>query len=311
MLWGQRLGWRPLPCGEGRPGPLGPSTEWSDHIRIPQGTAPYPPYPKYTYAPIFDDISNCKLPAISWVIPDQSYSDHAGNSKLAIGPSWVADIVDAIGKSQSHNCGKDYWGYNTPQGVSSEPTAIFVVWDDWGGWFDHVAPPLFPPPAPQLVRIDQNNPTPAGYTFCDPEAVPPQWGCGYTDGFRVPLLVVSAYTQPHTVSGACGTGESNPCPYFGPTGFPTQYVHDFGSILAYTETNFGMPFIAKPQYADYYAPDWGTNWVPLQEFFGSTPYAFTNIDPLQTGQGQTCFQYHTGTGCPLASGWVATPPDSY
>ena len=72
-----------------------------------------------------------------------------------------------------------------------------------------------------------------------------QWGCGFTEGFRVPLLVVSPYTPPGYVSGACvGTSCTN-------DQFP--YQHDFGSILAFTEYNFTMQFIAKPFYADYNA----------------------------------------------------------
>ncbi len=43
-----------------------------------------------------------------------------------IGPSWVASIVNKIGKSK-------YW----------KSSAIIVVWDDWGGYYDHVPPPLY------------------------------------------------------------------------------------------------------------------------------------------------------------------------
>ncbi|HEV3092031.1 MAG TPA: alkaline phosphatase family protein [Candidatus Cybelea sp.] len=92
---------------------------------------------------IFSDIAYGQLPAVSWVIPDQENSDHP-ESKSDTGPSWVASIVNAVGESQ-------YW--NT--------SAIVVVWDDWGGFYDHV------PPA-----------------FYD------QYG-GL--GFRVPLIVVSPY----------------------------------------------------------------------------------------------------------------------
>lgn len=63
------------------------------------------------------------LPAVTWVIPDYADSDHSENGSDA-GPSWVAAVVNAIGKSK-------YW----------DSTAIFVVWDDWGGWYDNVAPP--------------------------------------------------------------------------------------------------------------------------------------------------------------------------
>jgi phospholipase C len=98
---------------------------------------------------VLKDIANRQLPAVSWVIPDGRYSDHPGVNDGS-GPSWVAAVVNAIGKSQ-------YWS----------TTAIFITWDDWGGFYDHVAPPI------------HNS---------------------YEYGFRVPLLVVSPYAKPGYVS---------------------------------------------------------------------------------------------------------------
>ncbi len=72
---------------------------------------------------IFTDISRNTLPAISWVIPDLRNSDHPGTN-FDSGPSWVAGVVNAIGESPA-------W----------KTTAILIVWDDWGGWYDHVPPP--------------------------------------------------------------------------------------------------------------------------------------------------------------------------
>ena len=74
---------------------------------------------------IFSDISNGELPAMSWVIPDAQNSDHPGFSSKDTGPSWVASVVNAIGESH-------YWN----------STAVIVVWDDWGGFYDPVAPPF-------------------------------------------------------------------------------------------------------------------------------------------------------------------------
>ena len=73
---------------------------------------------------IFSDISNGKLPAMSWVIPTGDNSDHPGYPSDT-GPSWVASVVNAIGQSS-------YWN----------STAIVVVWDDWGGLYDPVSPPF-------------------------------------------------------------------------------------------------------------------------------------------------------------------------
>jgi phospholipase C len=72
---------------------------------------------------VLTDAANGRLPQVSWVIPDLADSDHAGSNSDK-GPSWVAGVVNAVGQSQ-------YW--NT--------TAIVVLWDDWGGWYDNVSPP--------------------------------------------------------------------------------------------------------------------------------------------------------------------------
>lgn len=94
---------------------------------------------------IFSDIAYNQLPAVSWVIPDRPESDHPGPGDDT-GPSWVASIVNAIGESS-------YWN----------STAIVVLWDDWGGFYDNMPPP-----------------------FSDH-----QGGLG----FRVPMIVISPYAR--------------------------------------------------------------------------------------------------------------------
>ena len=108
-------------------------------------------------APILTDIANSRLPAVSWVIPARVNSDHAGATADIGGPDWVASIVNAIGNSS-------YWSN----------TAILITWDDWGGWYDHVAP---------AVVSDGKS-----------------WGSGYVYGFRVPLIVISPYAKAAYVS---------------------------------------------------------------------------------------------------------------
>lgn len=104
---------------------------------------------------ILQDVSNCNLRNVSWVIPSGQFSDHA-NLNTGVGPAWVASIVNAIGNSTCRNGDNStYWN----------STAIIITWDDWGGWYDH-EPPIF-------------LPYPEG---------------GYQYGFRVPMLFVSAYT---------------------------------------------------------------------------------------------------------------------
>ena len=106
-------------------------SEWTQKIVIPQRR-------------IFSTVRQGVLPAVSWVIPDALDSDHPGIHSDS-GPSWVARVVDAIGESP-------YW----------DSTAIVVLWDDWGGEYDHVPPP----------QLD-----------------------GQGLGMRVPMLVISAYAR--------------------------------------------------------------------------------------------------------------------
>lgn len=109
-------------------------------------------------APILTDIAAGQLQQVSWVIPTGTNSDHAGDPNTTGGPSWVASIVNAIGNSS-------YW----------PNTAIIVIWDDWGGWYDHVQPPK--------VITDGTS-----------------WGSGYVYGFRVPLIVISPLAKPAYIS---------------------------------------------------------------------------------------------------------------
>jgi phospholipase C len=98
---------------------------------------------------VLTDIANGQLANVSWVIPTGQESDHAAINQ-GLGPSWVASIVNAIGQSQ-------YW----------DNTVILITWDDWGGWYDHVSPPVI-----------------NSYEF----------------GFRVPLIVVSPFAKQGYVS---------------------------------------------------------------------------------------------------------------
>jgi hypothetical protein len=186
----------------------------------------------------------------------------------------------------------DYWGTSTTA-QRIEPTVVFILWDDWGGFYDHV-----PPPA--VYRGDKTT------DKCTSENAPPNgWGCGYVYGFRVPLLVVSEYTPPATISGAIsGT------PTYPP---PKQWTHDFGSILAFTEKNFtnqgyNLPPIAPAgfTYADQNTLDTGPQglWVPLWDFFSRQTRPFTYINPLSPEHTASFFESYYQTQQP---GGLPTP----
>jgi phospholipase C len=67
------------------------------------------------------------LPAVSWVVPNDRNSEHPPNS-IAAGQAWVTRIVNAA-----------------MRGPEWDSTAIFLSWDDWGGFYDHVRPPRLDP----------------------------------------------------------------------------------------------------------------------------------------------------------------------
>jgi phospholipase C len=98
---------------------------------------------------VIGDIHAGSLANVVWVTPSDQNSDHSGSGSAG-GPDWVAGIVNAVGTSK-------YW----------DSTAIFVMWDEWGGWYDHVVPP----------RLDYDG-----------------------LGIRVPLLAISPFAKRGHVS---------------------------------------------------------------------------------------------------------------
>jgi phospholipase C len=87
---------------------------------------------------------NGTLPSVSWVTPAASVSEHPPSS-VGVGENYVTGLINTIMKGPDWNS-----------------TAIFLAWDDWGGFYDHVRPP----------HVDSN---------------------GY--GLRVPALVISPYAK--------------------------------------------------------------------------------------------------------------------
>lgn len=191
----------------------------------------------------------CNLPNVAWIVPNGFWSDHPGlstshydSTEFDLGPDWVAAIINSIGNA---TCVEPPGTPRNMGGMSPwNDTVIFVVWDDWGGWYDHVGAGL------------------GSHWGCS------SWGCGYTYGYRVPFLVVSEWTQSY-VSGACGIlGE----PACGPLSNIDPYRHDFGSILAFIEENFNLPvgginpgyLFADAYYPEQYASPPG---LPLGDFF--------------------------------------------
>ena len=96
------------------------------------------------YSNFYETARTGTLPAVSWVVPNGHDSEHPPGL-VSDGQAYVTSLINAV-----------------MQGPDWDSTAIFLSWDDWGGFYDHVVPP----------KVDEN---------------------GY--GLRVPGLVISPYAK--------------------------------------------------------------------------------------------------------------------
>lgn len=94
------------------------------------------------------DATDGALPNVSWLVQPSKYSDHPPHS-ACVGENWTVKQINAIMQNP------DLWAH----------TAIILTWDDFGGFYDHVAPPQGPNPQSQF-------------------------------GFRVPAIIISPYAKP-------------------------------------------------------------------------------------------------------------------
>jgi phospholipase C len=117
--------WNPLP--------------WFETVRADNQLKNIQPLPNYYAA-----AKNGTLPSVVWIVPNARHSEHPP-SLVSTGQSYTTSLINAAMESPDWNS-----------------TAIFLAWDDWGGFYDHVVPPV----------VDQN---------------------GY--GLRVPALVISPFAK--------------------------------------------------------------------------------------------------------------------
>jgi phospholipase C len=96
----------------------------------------------------FVDLAAGQLYAVSWLTPSDELSEHPTNL-VSTGQNYVTGIINAVMMSP-------FW----------DSTVIFLTWDDWGGFYDHVLPP----------SVDIN---------------------GY--GLRVPAMTISPWVKPHQI----------------------------------------------------------------------------------------------------------------
>ncbi len=90
------------------------------------------------------DVANGTLASVVWVLAEETQSEHPP-ADITVGEHYVTNLINGIMESK-------YW----------DSTAIFLTWDDYGGWYDHVPPP----------QVDS-----------------------FGLGFRVPCLIISPYAK--------------------------------------------------------------------------------------------------------------------
>lgn len=114
------------------------------------------------------DVDKGYLPAVCWLYAPEGKSEHppwkpGAGPVVAPGMQWTVDRINKIGNSA-------LWG----------STVIFVTWDDWGGWYDHVDP---------ANTTSWQGGGPQGYA-----------GSQFSFGPRVPCLVISPYAKSGYIS---------------------------------------------------------------------------------------------------------------
>jgi len=145
------------PCPEGRPtvaqNPLPSFTTVHDNGQI--GNV-------QTHDDFLASLKDGTLPTVSWITPGSGgISEHPGTGEpLSMGQAYVTNLVNKV--MQSH-----YWS----------TTAIFLTWDDWGGFYDHEVPP----------RVDQN-----GYGLRVPSILISPWA---KQGIDSQVLTFDAYLK--------------------------------------------------------------------------------------------------------------------
>jgi len=167
-----------------------------------------------TLGDFFTDAASGRLPGFCIVDPNYSTQSQENPQNIVVGEDLMSQVVRAV-------CSSPAW----------ETTMLVITYDEHGGYYDHVPPPvaLAPDLIPPIVQ-----PTESPYE-------------GFTRyGFRVPSIVVSPYSRP---------------------GYVTHAVHDHTSILAMVERKWNLPAMT---YRDANANDL-TDFLDLNALDARTP----------------------------------------
>jgi phospholipase C len=189
------------------------------HIRFgPDWSNDVLPYSQFAH-----DAATGKLPAVTWLTPPYPLSDHP-LANLCAGENWTVRQLDAVMGNPT------LWAH----------TAIFLTWDDYGGFYDHVPPPTGPDPL-------------------------------LTYGIRVPTLVLSPYARPGLVDHTRYDFDAilrfvERLHHLPPLTTWDRAAHDLAASFNFAQPPLaplilpqrpcpGVPALSKKQFARHYAPE--------------------------------------------------------
>ncbi len=186
-------------------GSYGPQHNYFNEIAALQGS------PRIQPSTQFDkDVAAGRLPNVSWVYAPGSPAELSEHPPASVkqGMQWTLDRVQQLARSP-------YW----------HSCVIFITWDDWGGWYDHVSPPL---------RDRWNGGGPA--------KGPSYTGTQFSYGPRVACLVISPYSKKGI----------------------SKAFHSHVSIVRFCEQTFGLPALnSRDTASDDMADCFDFNQTPL------------------------------------------------
>jgi phospholipase C len=140
-----------------------------------------------TFDHFLPDVAHGRLPQFTFIDPNYSTTSEEDPQDIQVGERFIAEVVHALMAAPT-------W----------RRTALFITYDEHGGYYDHVPPP------PAIA----------------PDSIPPMLKAGDVPGafdrygFRVPLIVVSPWARP---------------------GYVSRVIHDHTSITAFIERKWNLP----------------------------------------------------------------------
>jgi phospholipase C len=214
-----------------------------------------------------NSVKNGTLPSVSWIIPGKNWAPQT--YPFAANPK-IPDCGTSEHPPARPDCGMDYVSYlvdsvmNSPYWMS---TAIVVTWDDYGGFYDHVAPPM----------VDSNG-----------------------EGFRVPTLIISPFAKhgyidhtPYEFGSLLSLVESN----FGLPSLGARDAVGIGKNNLMSSFDFSQspqPALIEP--GNFTGPG---NWPPQSNGYprydpGSTSSAFSSSSASGLASPNLTYFYYTG-----------------